>query len=590
MGRFTKIAFGGLAAALLAASGVFAGEFLLADFENGKESYLDNYFYLYDSDPKTSAGEGKFTSAGPADEYGPFSFIPLDGSAGTGNFSGGFDIEGYQATDDGGDCINSYGDARCDPTWGMGILLTANDHTGYGDAFKKVTAVRMKLKYSAGAAATLGVRFKVETIHNTETEEFKYPGIPVDKIPMENGTKPPYKAKTANAYSLVIRVPKGDNWLDTTVLIDGNNKAPAEPNTAIASAVSASFGKYGQLQQAGWWGYHFEFKREQATHIAWQIDADLNAGLEASEGIVSFRVDDVYLVGPDVDESFYVSKDKCSGCILPAFDPPAATKGELLSDFEADDPLANWLGYYWYTYTDKDATGTSQILGLVTNPNMPSGDKIMDVKGNGRDGTNGAYIEFEMGTRFTKPNTTTEISPFVGIGTNLADTAKKDWFDATIYDGIYFEYMTTSNVDWLYVELADSYDMLDEIGGPGGTSNGTPDGDDDGEVFYTRIPGTGGEWKAVRVHFGKFVLAQWVTENGKRRKDAPKNVLKLSELAQLKFKRQGGAQGDGGQIAIDNVYFFGDGTGQNSVKLVGSKAAWWLPPPYRLPAAGSRRS
>jgi len=233
------------------------------------------------------------------------------------------------------------------------------------------------------------------------------------------------------------------------------------------------------------------------------------------------------------------------------------------------DPLQNSRGYFWYYYDDQDGGGNSTIGGLIPYEHSETGF-IMDVVGNGREGSNGAYIEFDMGEPYPSAvNPSITINPFVGIGANLYDTegnanfANVSAFAAT--GGIYFEYRTAANVEFIDVELADANDV--SLG-----TNGKPVGDNDGEVFFTRLPGTNGQWRAARVPFSAFVLPLWVDQSGVRRQG--NTAPEFERLAQLKFKRQGG-QGTGGDFAIDNVYFYGGsawGDGNVSVRRTSNRA------------------
>jgi hypothetical protein len=182
---------------------------------------------------------------------------------------------------------------------------------------------------------------------------------------------------------------------------------------------------------------------------------------------------------------------------------------------------------------------------------------IMDVTDKGREGGKAAYINFEIGSMFQNDKGA-NISGFAGIGTNLYDDEVGAAFlNASAFTGIYFEYKT-EGTDAVDVELTDSFDAIGRAA------------DADGEVFYTRIEGTGGQWKAAKIDFTKLVLPMWVATSGERRKNPPNDKLDLSKLAQLKFKITSGD----GNIAIDNVYFYGSdgGTEWSSVKMLGARS------------------
>jgi hypothetical protein len=521
MGRFKKLVVGGFAAAMLAA-GSASADFLLADFDDGTNvSNIGTYFYLYSNCSPDSKGDCKKDDvhyltdgngknyAGPADEYGPVSFKPAEGGAGGAGYAGVLHV----------DVLPAHVEEEYYPGFGLGILLTDDDDKGLKD-FKNVTAVKFKAMSSTDGV-TCG--FKVETTKNSF-----------------NG---PYSDNPSNAYFTTFK-PTG-TWKEYTVSITPVDKVPTE-GAKISTAKAP--GKAGDMAQEGWWGYSFTFNPEEATKIAWFIQANANEGLAGSPAEV--WIDDVTLVG-----SFtYTAPDICVGCTSDAFSPP--TPNKLLSDFEGKDPLLNERGYYWYFYTDSAGGGNTGVSGLVENEH--TGDWVMKTSGNGREGGAGAFIEFTMGKPYQNDKNVT-VQPFVGIGANVYDDDNTaDFLDASNFTGVYFEFKT-DGVEYIDLEITDD---LDAIG---------KEADKDGEVYYTRIAGSAA-WKSATVPFSKLVLPSWVAKSGDRRKDgAPLNKKKL---AQIKFKQSGNAE-KGGSIAIDNVYLYGasDWTGGGSaIKLVGSKA------------------
>jgi len=516
MGRFKKLVVGGFAAAMLAA-GSASADFVLADFDDGTNvSNIGTYYYLYSNCSPESKGSCKKDDvhyltdgngdkyAGPADEYGPVSFKPAEGGAGGKGYAAVLHV----------DELPAFVEQEYYPGFGLGILLTDNDDTGLKD-FNKVTAVKFKAKTST-AGVTCG--FKVETTANS----FNHPST---------GSDP------SNAYFTTFK-PTAD-WKEYTVSLTPVEKVPTE-YAAITTAKAP--GKAGDLAQEGWWGYSFTFKPEEATKIAWFIQANANEGLAGSPAEV--WIDDVTLVGTFT----YTAPDICAGCTDGTLTPP--TPNKLLSDFEGTDPLLNEIGYYWYYYTDKEGGGNSDVSGLVENEH--TGGMVMNTAGNGREGGAGAFIDFTMGQPYQNDKNVT-VQPFVGIGANVYDDDNTTaFFDASAYTGIYFEFKTT-DVEYLDVEITDDLDAINKAA------------DKDGEVYYTRVEGSS-TWKSATIPFSKLVLPSWVKTSGERRKDgAP---LNKSKLAQIKFKHTGNA-GKGGTIAIDNVYFYGAGS---AIKLVGSKA------------------
>jgi len=536
MGRFTKAILGGTAAALLAAGSAMAADFLLTNFDdNTNVSNIGTYFYYYSacSPHITNRGPCKIDDLpvlldavaddgkhyiGGEDDYGPLTFLGGPVGAGGSGHSAALTIKGMSGHDPEKDVTNGQPMSALPPGntgkgyypgFGFGILLTDDDDVGLAD-FAKVTAVKFKVK--ASAAVTLG--FKVETIENS----WNWSGLPASD------------PNPSNAYRKNTSLTAGDDFTEVTIKIPDD------------------------LTRESGWGTPFDFKPAHATKIAWYVNANNNATLVGKA--INIYIDDVVFVG-----SFtYVSPDICQGCANTSFTVP--TPNKKLADFDGDDPLANTRSEYWYHYTDSVGGGNSRVSGLV--PGYEG--MVMDVAGKGRDGSNAAALEYELGQPYQNASKVT-VEPFVGIGTNLfAERSDNNFANASPFTGIYFEYMTRGT-KWLDVELADEWDVRKN-------AKGERLADLDGEVYYTRVEGSeNGEWKSATVPFSKFVLPSWVKRGGTRRKveGGDPKWIDIYQLAQLKFKVKGSGTGE---IYIDNVYFYGaDKWGDaGSVKLVGSKA------------------
>jgi len=539
MGRFTKMFVVGTAAALLAAGSAMA-DFLLTNFDDGTNvSNIGTYFYYYSacSDHPLNQGPCKIADQpvlwegraddgqryiGDPDEYGPFTYLGGPVGYGDKGKSAALTIKGLPQFDPEKDVVNGQPDKMPPgnsgkgyyPGFGFGILLTDDDDVGL-DAFGGVTAVKFKLKLTASAAVKIG--FKVEMIQNS----WGWSGLPASN------------ANPSDCYRKILTVTPGD-WAEYTV-------------------------RFTDLEQEGWGSGTYTFNAAQATKIAWYVNGNANPGLVGKD--INVMIDDVEFLGT----FSYTSPDICDGCDGAGFNVPALSK--LLSDFEDEPYLKNKRNEYWYSYTDQVGGGNSSVGGLIPNPDVP-GEMIMDVVNRGRTGQgNAAALEYDLGDPYKNTSGVT-VEPFVGVGTNLFRPAQNDRYaNAGPFTGIYFEYKTTA-ASWLDVELADKWDVT--------FAPNTQDrlGDLDGEVYYTRVKGTNGEWKSATVPFSKFVLPSWVKRGGKRRMagaDGTMIPLDIYQLAQLKFKVKGSGSGE---IYIDNVYFYGgsDWGEPGAVKHVGSKA------------------
>lgn len=553
MGRFTKMLVGGMAAALLAA-GSASADFLLSDFDDGTNvSKMGTYYYLYSACSPISLGSCRKddipafdpTTTGPADEYGPVSYKAVAGGAGGAGYCAVLkvDVPAHKGSVDTSDI---YLKGEYYPGFGLGILLSDGDDVGLD--ISNVTAVEFKAKTESAGVV---VGFKIETTDNS-------PSGPYGNQPGGGKTSDPWD-DASNAYFTTFEPTK--DWATYKVELK-----PVVASTIVGTAlvnekgkVSGSVGaKPYLMEQEGYWGYSFTFDPKKATKIAWFINA--NKGTNGG-GVRDVWIDDVKFLGTFT----YTAPDICVDCDKTTFTIP--TPNKKLSDFEDSDPLLNERSYYWFYYDDTkgdgDAHGNSSVSGLITNPFI-EGEYIMDTEGNGREGGAGAHIEFTMGPAYSNGKATVE--PFVGIGANVYDDDNGvDYLNASAFKGIYFEYATSANVEYIDVEVSD---MLDAAGKAA---------DKDGEVYYTRIKGSSkdGEWKSATVPFDKLVLPTWVKTSGERRKGADGSLIPLdkSRLAQLKFKQRGNPGLDG-VLSIDNVYFYGaDKWGEGvGVKHIGSKS------------------
>jgi len=559
MGRFTKRVIGGLTAALALTGGAFAGEFLLADFDDGTNvSKIGLYYYVYAS-PQSRVSEN-LKSAGEGDEYGPVTYKAQSGGFGGVGYSMPIVVDPLptEVARDEEDPLSDFY-----PVFGTGIQLTDSDDVGYGPKFSDVTSIKFKTRTPN---AGLILKFAIESIETSPTKS-KNKFVCEDPINEDrfDGCK---GDEHANAYSVLCTLSVADEWKEWTISIDPvTANSPLGDNTKISSNTGAEGpgpGRAGVLKQQPWFGNRFTFDPKNATKLAWAINADLQgAALKGKE--VAVFIDDVILVGANVNDKWFVPHDLCEGCDAAVSAPP--TPNLKFSDFDGDDPLQNERGYYWYNYTDEVGGGQSFIFPDALTTNEHTGETIMNTVGKGRT-ANGAYVNLSWGGQYSKPGETAKISPFVGIGANLCNIDEMKFFsNAKPFTGVYFEYKTEGAVNFVNFEVTDDADAIDSAA------------DKDGEVLYTKLKASA-EWRSATVPFSKLVLPSWAKTNAKRRKatvDHPKNnglkynQLNLDALSAIKFKLEG-EEGAEGKLYIDNVYFYGaDAWGEYGAVKVGFK-------------------
>jgi hypothetical protein len=542
MGRFTKRMVLGLAAALAVAGGAFAGSPVLDDFEGGTNANkFGSYWYFYTntyvSRPAanpTGCNNKDFTSAlvdaklemidnaeksGTATllfkgSYGSNLEIPAHG----GDFSGVMKFSNLLSP---WKSKTTLGSPDVYPGVGMGTGLTQDSINGMGAGFASATAIKFWMKASD---ADLVVKFKIEF------------------ATQRAGNGNSWACNADASYEIILAEPT-TVWKQYTV-----NITPA--NAASGAACSAP-----KLCRPTWETEKpYTYDLSKASKVAWFIEGAGSGTAEGASGWIA--VDDIEFVG-------YTFEDKwlCESCIA---NPGPQPKDSLLfSNFDNQLPGTQSLGQnrlkqYWYAYTDSIARGTQGtptriVQGQYNDPYYPDGPSLLindesNVYGYG--GTHGAFIQFEMGDAFTKNGET--ITPFVGIGTNLADSGE-------VYNGsqltkVWLRYKTTE-FEELYVEFHDQYASTH----------------DDGEVFYTKLPGTEGAWVVAEIPVNGTVLRlpSWASK-----RTGPNATFDKTKLTKIQFKNQSSKSGT---LILDDIFFddptiAGEVLGPVSVKHLGSKA------------------
>jgi len=300
------------------------------------------------------------------------------------------------------------------------------------------------------------------------------------------------------------------------------------------------------LLQPGWTPPASErnFAIDKVTKIAWEVPGNLNDITGDT-----LEVDDV-VISPYVFVSPTVWPN--APCEVPLPD-------NVFSTFEGTYKDQTPLNTYWFAYNDAEIGGTSVISrGAGTDP-ATNHLALAFEEGSGSDGVGHApFIDFTLGKKITKPNAADtsrkdNVQGFAGIGFNVYDSGSSTFFDAATgkygtagldggVDGIYFEYLADGDFKYMTLEISDIHDVGDASTQTAPYSRGS------GIVWYRNFQKTGLEtWRSARLRFSDLIVNNtWFGYN-----DIP---LDITRLAKVQFKIQG-AEGDGGHLAIDNVYF-----------------------------------
>jgi hypothetical protein len=540
MGLFTKRLITGLAAALALTGGAFAADSVLDDFEGGtNQNKFGAYWYFATNTlakTDTSNACDNYTYSGSLNKhpdkletvtnaekdgytlkfkggYGADTISPKNGS-----YSGVLKFANLLKPYDSDVNTNSWADIY--PGVMMGTQLTSDSLNGVGADFASATAVKFWINISASIAQ---VGFKVEVADQ----------LPQNASGWTDGDKENPNVKKGcpadASYQMYIPNTSPDEWREVTIPLETGK---------------------GKLERATWESTFkpYTWNKTRATKIAWFVEGDKGMNGDATDGLVA--VDDIRIIG-------YEFKDKwlCAECVKATENPTPPTGAVLFTSFDAlaaegnISVTQNKFGEYWYAYTDVEARGTQGAATVIdegqwNDPAYTEGLSLEVIgKGLGYGESDGPLIQFTMGTPFVKDNET--VQPFVGIGTNLA--AEGSFYNGSQLGSIWFKYRT-SGFDELLVEVHDEYATLH----------------DDGEVFYTKLPGTeGGAWKTAEIPLNKLFLPSWA-----KNRTGASATLDKTKLAKIQFKNQSTKNGS---IQIDEVYLLDPSI--TGVKLLGSNSA-----------------
>jgi len=539
MGRFTKQVILGLTAALALGVGGASADALLDDFEKGtNENRFGAYWYFYTNTFAKKTGNWTSEKCDKVDFSGALTDANMERitnaevkgkemlfkgaygspefSAQSGKYAGIMEFANLRKPWKGGTPEPTANNVY--PGVGMGTNLTQDTINGMGAGFNP-TAVKFYLK--------------VDDISVIEQVKFK-----IEFASQIAGNGNSWDCNADASYEWIIS-DASTAWQQYTVPLTRGTGGLVRPKWETDNDPSKDYA----------------FDLSKALKIAWFMEG---AGIGSEDGNSGkLAVDSVVFVGYN-----FVDKWLCPSCTKPATSsPPAGAK--VFTNFDSklgdNNGLAqNALGEYWYAYDDGKAReglatpGTASTIDAgTTEDEYYTEGPSLDMTGDntfGYGGTKGAFIQFTMGTPYTDKSGET-VMPFVGLGTNLADVDN----DGPLYDGsqmtaIWLRYRTSDDVEELFVEVQDKYALEH----------------DDAEVFYTKLPGTGGEWLAAEIPLSALRLPSWA----KNRVGADATLNKAA-LGKIQFKNQSLI---GSTLQIDDVYLLDPGLPTVGVKLAGSRS------------------
>ena len=295
--------------------------------------------------------------------------------------------------------------------------------------------------------------------------------------------------------------------MDKTVKVEDNDYHRLIDVTETWQTVTVLLEKdpVAGLQQEKGWGKTADFDISKLTKLAWRIGVKDNEELEGKSGIL--YIDNIIIVGnPNI---------KIHGEVDSIVPIGSFTGDGLLSDFEDEDnPFANNLGYYWYTYTDESSVFTTGV---------DNGDLVL---GDGADGSKGIAVDIKLGYKYYDESADDSVPPYLGFGTNLRSDSKASnpYYDAEAdgATGIYLEYKS---------DIPVNLELLDNKNRGGGVD------------YYVVLPSSKGKWQGAVILFKDFVLPDW----------ASGTALDKTKLGKIQFKITGKPE-TMGSFAIDNLY------------------------------------
>jgi hypothetical protein len=489
-----KTALMGLSSVLAVTTSLFSADAIFdADFDNN-ENEFENYWYYYDDNTGISATDRHQSKVpGIASQI----LVPS-----TDSIRHAFDDPADTATIKVFTFVpGSDGDNKCASIpFIFGTPWKTTYKTSPYVAIGAMLAPEGKSLDLSGATA---VKFRIRSrtgsittvVFKIQTKEIDdYSMVPKDEIPSDG----------FGYFETTVAV--SDKWEERTVLIS-------------------------ELSQPGWVVNTVdEFNLKICTKFAWEIKLESNDGAESD----TVDIDDVSIVD-------YTYNSPALWTQTASMDLPSSGKFATFDDAPFNStPLKT----FWYAYNDKTAgsTGGNSEVTKGATLNEATGRLLLDITENTGNVGQGALLEYTLGKSITQGINT--IQGFIGIGCNVYDSLNHKYWDATSGNGsIYFQYATFGNLKKVTLEISDINDVGDAQNPDRKDLRGT------GVVMYRDLPATDEKFVAVEIPLDSLVYHMgW-----KGTKDIP---LDMTKLAKLQWKCQG-AEGLGGKIVIDNIYFPG---------------------------------
>jgi hypothetical protein len=277
----------------------------------------------------------------------------------------------------------------------------------------------------------------------------------------------------------------------------------------------------------------------QATAITWEVNKGRNGAItEATLWVDDVNIQGYAFTAPEPRGSCVVN-----GCIVTAGAIPKPSA--LVADFDHGDPSLNSLGMPW-NYGSAMPMGDARPSVLTAG--IDSANFRLDPAGRGYAGSNGGMIGFTLGDNWFTPEGYIQL-PAVNLMTQLAAGSA---LDATGATGIYFDYKTTGEVE--YVDLKLPTDQVHN--------------DNTYAIAFVKLKATGGNWKGAHVKWSDFILPNW----GAPFREAEK-AMRFTGLMGMEWSVTSARKNVQGSLSLDNIHLTGIEALPNPASLFGNRRA-----------------
>ncbi|MDB5104117.1 MAG: hypothetical protein JWP91_1806 [Fibrobacteres bacterium] len=262
----------------------------------------------------------------------------------------------------------------------------------------------------------------------------------------------------------------------------------------------------------------------QASAVTWEINKGKNASVtEATLWVDDVTIQGYTFVAPEPRGSCIVN-----GCVVLAGNIPQPSA--LLADFDHGDAAQNAVGLPWTFGTAIPMSGSAKASEITSG--IDPANYTLIPAGQGYGASNGGMIGFTLGDNWFTPEGFLQL-PAVNITTQLtSDTS----LDATGATGIYFDYKTTGDVEYVDFKLRTTQIHADNIYA----------------VAYVKLKATGGQWKGANVKWSDFILPNW----GAPFKESEK-AMHFDGLVGMEWSVTSARKAVAGSLAIDDIYLTG---------------------------------